>query len=180
MIGSSRESRVTGAMICAPSTGWAFMIIRSSRLSRSCLSRTLSGTPILPTSWSRPPHSRASSSESVRCIARPMSPPISLTRQECLLVYGSRLSTAPASAVMVWVNISRISMKLWYASRVVYSGRANSRLAHHANVYICAISQASGARAIRHAAKLRGSVSRSCRNWLPGANGEQHRRRPVG
>ena len=29
-----------------------------------------------------------------------------------LLVNGSRLSTAPASAVMVWVNISRISMKL--------------------------------------------------------------------
>ena len=63
-----------------------------------------------------------------------MSPAISLTRQQCLLVYGSRLSTASASAVMVWVNISRISMKFWYASRVVYSGTANSRLAHRGDM----------------------------------------------
>jgi hypothetical protein len=53
MIGSPGDF-VTGAMIWAPSTGWAFIVIRSSRVSRSFFSRTLSGTPILPTSW-RPP-----------------------------------------------------------------------------------------------------------------------------
>ena len=40
MIGSSGASFVTGAMIWAPSTGWAFIVIRSSRVSRSDLSRT--------------------------------------------------------------------------------------------------------------------------------------------
>ena len=84
-------------------------------------------------------------------------------------MYGSRLSTAPASAVMVWVNISRISMKLWYASRVVYSGSANSRLAHHATMYICAISQPSGASATRLAAKFRASLSRTLSEGLAGA-----------
>ena len=79
-------------------------------------------------------------------------------------MYGSRLSTAPASAVMVWVNISRISMKLWYASRVVYSGNANRRLAHHATVYIWAISQPSGASATRLVAKPRESPIRTRRN----------------
>ena len=43
-----------------------------------------------------------------------------------MLVVGSRLSTASASAPIVWVNISRISTKRRCASRVVYSGRANS------------------------------------------------------
>src|SRR2546425_1267026 len=57
MIGSSGASLVTGAMISAPRTGWAFIFIRSSRVRRSCLSRMLSGTPILPTSWRSPPHS---------------------------------------------------------------------------------------------------------------------------
>ena len=119
MIGSSGASFVTGAMICAPSTGCAFMIIRSSRFRRSCFSRTSSGTPILPTSWSRPPHSSASSSASLTRITRPMSTAISLTRWLCLAVYGSRLSTASASAPIVWVNISRISTNRCDASRVV-------------------------------------------------------------
>ena len=86
MIGSSGASLVTGAMICAPRTGCEFMIIRSSRVSRSGFSRTSSGTPILPTSWSRPPHSRASSSASLTRITRPMSTAISLTRWLCRAV----------------------------------------------------------------------------------------------
>ena len=95
------------------------MIIRSSRVRRSGLSRTASGTPILPTSWSRPPHSSASSSGELTRISRPMSTPISFTLWLCLLVNGSRLSTASASAPMVCVNISRISTNRWYARRVV-------------------------------------------------------------
>ena len=64
-------------------------------------------------------------------MTRPMSTAISLTRWLWLAVNGSRLSTASASAPIVWVNISRISTKRWYASRVVYSGTANSSVAHH-------------------------------------------------
>ena len=124
-------SLVTGAMICAPSTGCAFMIIRSSLFSRSCLSRTRSGTPILPTSWSRPPHSRASSSPSLTCITRPMSTAISLTRWLCFAVNGSRLSTASASAPIVWVNISRISMKRCVRQPGRVERNANSAVAHH-------------------------------------------------
>ncbi len=131
MIGSSGANFVTGAMISAPRTGCAFMIIRSSRLRRSCLSRTLSGTPILPTSWSRPPHSSASTSASLTCMTCPMSTAISLTRTLCIAVNGSRLSTASASAPIVWVNISRISTKRRYAIRVEYSGMANRAVAHH-------------------------------------------------
>ena len=41
MIGSSGASFVTGAMIWAPSTGCAFMIIRSSRVSRSVLQQDI-------------------------------------------------------------------------------------------------------------------------------------------
>ena len=40
MIGSSGPSFLTGAMISAPLTGWAFIAIRSSLLRRSFLSRT--------------------------------------------------------------------------------------------------------------------------------------------
>ena len=67
------------------------MIIRSSRVSRSAFFRTSSGTPILPTSWSRPPHSRASSSASETRITRPMSTAISLTRWLCRAVNGIAL-----------------------------------------------------------------------------------------
>ena len=42
-------------------------------------------------------------------MTRPMSTAISLTRWLCRAVYGSRLSTASASAPIVCVNISRIS-----------------------------------------------------------------------
>ena len=111
MIGSSGASLVTGAMICAPRTGCEFIIIRSSLVSRSGLRRTASGTPILPTSWSSPPHSSASSSESLTRMTRPMSTEISLTRTLCFDVYGSRLSTASAKAPIVCVNMSRISTK---------------------------------------------------------------------
>ena len=86
MIGSSGASFVTGAMICAPSTGCEFMIVRSSLLRRSAFLSTLSGTPILPTSWSRPPHSRASSSASPTRMTRPISTEISFTRTECFEV----------------------------------------------------------------------------------------------
>ena len=131
MIGSSGASLVTGAMISAPRTGCAFMIMRSSLVSFSCLSRTLSGTPILPTSCSRPPHSRASSSLALTCMTRPMSTAIVLTRWLCMAVYGSRLSTACARAPIVCVNMSRISRSRWDAIRVVYSGRTNRRVIHH-------------------------------------------------
>ena len=127
MIGSSGASLVTGAMICAPRTGCEFMIIRSSRFSRSCFRRTASGTPILPTSWSRPPHSRASSSASLTRMTRPMSIAISLTRWLCRAVYGSRLSTASAKAPIVWVNISRISTDRCDACRVVYRGKREQK-----------------------------------------------------
>ena len=62
MIGNSGASLLTGAMICAPRTGCEFILIRSSRFSRSCFNKTLSGTPIFPTSCNKPPHSNASSS----------------------------------------------------------------------------------------------------------------------
>ena len=119
MIGSSGASLVTGEMIWAPRTGWLFISVRSSLVRRSGLSRTWSGTPILPTSWSRPPHSSASISASLQRITRPMSLAIFITRRLCLLVVGSRLSTASASAPIVWVNISRISTNRWCATRVV-------------------------------------------------------------
>ena len=80
MIGSSGASFVTGAMMFAPITGWAFMIARSSLVRRSGLLSTLSGTPIFPMSWSSPPHSRASSSFSDSRITRPMSTEICCTR----------------------------------------------------------------------------------------------------
>ena len=111
MIGSSGASLVTGAMMSAPRTGWAFIVIRSSFVNFSGLRRMASGTPILPTSCSRPPHSSASSSESLTRMTRPMSMEISLTRMLCFDVIGSRLSTALASAPIVCVNISRISTK---------------------------------------------------------------------
>jgi hypothetical protein len=64
------------------------------------------------------------------------------------LVNVSRLSTASARLRTVSVNISRTSTNRWYASRVVYSGTANSSTAHHpAATYIRAISHATGARA---------------------------------
>ena len=67
----------------------------------------------------------------MRRITRPMSTAISLTRWLCRAVNGSRLSTASASAPIVWVNISRISTNRCDAIRVVYSGNANSSVAHH-------------------------------------------------
>ena len=112
MIGSSGASLLTGAMICAPSTGWEFMVARSSRVRCSFFSSTASGTPILPMSWSRPPHSSASRSWSLTFIARPMSMAISWTRRLWPLVNVSRLSTASARLLTVWVNISRTSTNL--------------------------------------------------------------------
>ena len=50
-----------------------------------------------------------------------------------LAVNGSRLSTASASAPMVWVNMRRISTNRWYPIRVMYSGTANKSVAHHVN-----------------------------------------------
>ena len=48
------------------------------------------------------------------------------TFSECFLVEGSRASIAEASALIVCVNILRMSTTDWYAARVVYSGRANN------------------------------------------------------
>ena len=84
-----------------------------------------------------------------------MSTAICLTRWLCRAVNGSRLSTASASAPIVWVNMSRISTKRFAAIRVVYSGRANSSVAHHSMPYTSAISQASGP-----SARLLNAVSR--------------------
>ena len=107
----AREPRDRRDDLARPAPGASSSIIRSSLLSRSCLSSTASGTPILPTSWSRPPHSRASRSASPSRITRPMSPAISLTRHECLPVNGIALvHRRPRARVMVWVNISRISV----------------------------------------------------------------------
>ena len=77
----------------------------------------------MPTSWSRPPHSSASSSGSLTRMTLPMSTAISLTLWLCRAVYGSRLSTAAASAPIVCVNMSRISTNRCDAIRVVYSGK---------------------------------------------------------
>ncbi len=151
-------------MISAPRTGCAFIFVRSSLVSLSCLSRISSRTPILPMSWSRPPHSRASMSLEVHFITRPMSLEICMTRWEWFAVNGSRLSTALARLWMVWVNISRISREAWLAIRVMYIGTANSTVVHHPSVeYVLAMSHASGARA----AKLPLETGKSASKELP-------------
>ena len=109
MSGSSGASFVTGAMMFAPITGWAFMIARSSFVRRSGLLRTSSGTPIFPMSCRSPPHSRASSSFCESRSTRPMSTEISCTRRLCPAVNLSLASTASARLSTVCVNISRIS-----------------------------------------------------------------------
>ena len=95
------------------------MAVRSSLLRRDGFSSTASGMPILPTSWSRPPHWRLSRSASDTPISWPISIAIVETFSECFLVDGSRASIADASALIVCVNIFRISTTDWYAARVV-------------------------------------------------------------
>ena len=81
-------------------------------------------------------------------ITRPISTAISLTFWLCRAVNGSRLSTASANAPIVCVNMSRISTNRCDAIRVVYSGKANSRVAHHTVPYTMAISHPRGAKAM--------------------------------
>ena len=64
-------------------------------------------------------------------MTRPMSMAISLTRWLCLRRERVALVDGLGQRPIVWVNISRISTKRWYASRVEYSGTANRAVAHH-------------------------------------------------
>ena len=158
MIGTSRDSRVTGKMISAPSTGCEFMIGRSSLVRRSAFCRTWSGTPILPTSWSRPPHSRASRSLSPRRITRPMSTEMSLTRHECSAVVRIPLVHSPGQ------RGDGLGEHLAHLDEVVIrepgrvEGEGEQEAGPPAALNICAMSHPRGASAIRLAAKSRGSL----------------------
>ena len=110
MIGSSGASFVTGAMILAPSTGWAFMIARSSLRQPVRLVEDAVGHADLADVVEQPaPLQRfellLATRITGRCRRRSPGP------AGCgPLVNVSRSSTAPARLATVWVNISRISM----------------------------------------------------------------------
>ena len=91
-----------------------------------------------------------------------MSEAISLTRWLCLAVKGSRLSTASASAPIVWVNISRISTRRSLASLIEYSGRAYRAVVHQPTLsYVWVINHASGAKATKLKVTPRSPVRRT-------------------
>ena len=135
-------------MISAPRTGWTFIDGRSSRVSRSCLSSTESGTPILPMSCRRPPHSRASSSSSPTFI-------------DPADVHGDRLDPVAVAAGEGVALVDRLGQApdrlgehlpdfhealVGQARRVQRHGE-QQHATTGAVMYICAISHATGARA---------------------------------
>ena len=171
MSGSSGASFVTGAMMFAPITGWAFISARSSFVSLSGLFSTSSRTPILPMSCRSPPHSRASSSLSDSLSTRPMSTEICCTRRLWPAVNASLASTAPARLLTVCVNISRISMYRPSESLIRYTGKITSRIAHQptpGSTYTWLMSQARGTSARKVPTKVGVSPRTiSIRFWPP-------------
>ena len=131
MIGSSGASLVTGAMICAPEDR---MRVHDHPLLPGQLlllqQDVVGDADLADVVEQAAPLERLQLAALTRIPAR-CRPRSSLTRWLCSAVNGSRLSTASASAPIVCVNMSRISTKRWDATRVVYSGRANSRVVHH-------------------------------------------------
>ena len=150
MIGSSGASLATGAMISAPSTGCAFMIIRSSLVSRSCLSRTVVRHADLADVVEQAAplqrlELRVADAHLPPDVDRDLlDPPAVAGRERIPLVH--RLGQAPDGLREHLAHLDEPVMR----HRVVYSGSANRRVAHHprpAARRCCAISHANGARA---------------------------------
>ena len=112
MTGSSGASRLTGPMICAPEhrvgvhrdplLAGQLALLQEDVVGHADLADVVQEPAPLQGFQLRRADTR---------ICRPMSTLIIRTCCVCLLVNGSRLSTASASAPIVCVNISRISTK---------------------------------------------------------------------
>ena len=94
MIGSSGASRVTGAMISAPEHRVRVHHDPLLAVEPLLLEEDVVRHADLADVVEQPAPLERLEIGLAQCIARPMSPAISLTRSECLLVNGSRLSTA--------------------------------------------------------------------------------------
>ena len=85
--------------ICTPIFGCCLIWSNSSSVNLPSFCKILSGTPIFPISWNRPPTCNVLISSSERPSLFPIKTEISATLSECPLVYISFAS-------IVWRNVS--------------------------------------------------------------------------